>query len=84
MSIRIIARCPAPPGGGKKEQNFSSAGCVMSDLQRKRISIEGIVQGVGFRPFVYQAARKWGVAGWVRNDSRGVTVEAERACDPLQ
>ncbi|HXV20539.1 MAG TPA: carbamoyltransferase HypF, partial [Desulfuromonadales bacterium] len=49
----------------------------MSDLQRKRISIEGIVQGVGFRPFVYQAARKWGVAGWVRNDSRGVTVEAE-------
>jgi hydrogenase maturation protein HypF len=49
----------------------------MSDLQRKRISIEGIVQGVGFRPFVYQAARRWGVAGWVRNDSRGVTVEAE-------
>jgi hydrogenase maturation protein HypF len=49
----------------------------MSDLQRKRVSIEGIVQGVGFRPFVYQAARKWGVSGWVRNDSRGVTVEAE-------
>jgi hydrogenase maturation protein HypF len=49
----------------------------MSDLQRKRISIEGIVQGVGFRPFVYQAARRWGVTGWVRNDSRGVTVEAE-------
>jgi hydrogenase maturation protein HypF len=49
----------------------------MSELQRKRISIEGIVQGVGFRPFVYQAARKWGVSGWVRNDSRGVTVEAE-------
>jgi hydrogenase maturation protein HypF len=49
----------------------------MSELQRKRILIEGIVQGVGFRPFVYQAARKWGVSGWVRNDSRGVTVEAE-------
>jgi len=49
----------------------------MSELQRKKISIEGIVQGVGFRPFVYQAARRWGVSGWVRNDSRGVTVEAE-------
>jgi len=49
----------------------------MSETQRKSIAIEGIVQGVGFRPFVYQAARKWGVAGWVRNDSRGVTVEAE-------
>lgn len=49
----------------------------MSQLQRKRILIEGIVQGVGFRPFVYQAARRWGVSGWVRNDSRGVTVEAE-------
>ncbi len=49
----------------------------MNELQRKRISIEGIVQGVGFRPFVYQAARRWGVSGWVRNDNRGVTVEAE-------
>ncbi|WP_027716221.1 carbamoyltransferase HypF [Desulfuromonas sp. TF] len=49
----------------------------MSDLQRRRIEIEGIVQGVGFRPFVYQTALKWGIAGWVRNDSRGVTVEAE-------
>jgi hydrogenase maturation protein HypF len=49
----------------------------MTELQRKRIEIEGIVQGVGFRPFVYQTAHKWGLAGWVRNDSRGVTVEAE-------
>ncbi len=49
--------------------------------QRRRITIEGIVQGVGFRPFVFQIARKWGISGWVRNDSRGVTVEAE---GPLQ
>ncbi|WP_459859757.1 carbamoyltransferase HypF, partial [Desulfuromonas carbonis] len=46
-------------------------------MQRQRITIEGIVQGVGFRPFVFQIARKWGISGWVRNDSRGVTVEAE-------
>jgi hydrogenase maturation protein HypF len=46
-------------------------------LERKRVVIEGIVQGVGFRPFVHQMAGKWGVSGWVRNDGRGVTVEAE-------
>ncbi len=46
-------------------------------MQRKRVIIEGIVQGVGFRPFVYQAAERIGVSGWVLNDSRGVIVEAE-------
>ena len=55
----------------------------MRDLQRKRIAIEGIVQGVGFRPFVYQAAVRLGLSGWVRNDSRGVTVEAEGALHAL-
>lgn len=44
---------------------------------RKRVRIEGIVQGVGFRPFVYQLACNLGISGWVRNDSRGVLVEVE-------
>ncbi len=47
------------------------------EIKRQRVTIEGIVQGVGFRPFVFQIARRWEIAGWVRNDSRGVTVEAE-------
>lgn len=46
-------------------------------MQRKRLEIEGIVQGVGFRPWVYQLARRGELAGWVRNDSRGVTIEIE-------
>lgn len=46
-------------------------------MRRQRIIIEGIVQGVGFRPFVFQLAVRLKVAGWVRNDSRGVTIEAE-------
>lgn len=46
-------------------------------MPRQRFIIEGIVQGVGFRPFVYQAAERWQLAGWVLNDSRGVLVEAE-------
>ena len=46
-------------------------------MRRQRIIIEGVVQGVGFRPFVFQLANRMGVAGSVRNDSRGVTIEAE-------
>jgi hydrogenase maturation protein HypF len=41
-----------------------------------RITIRGTVQGVGMRPFVFRAARAEGIAGRVRNDVRGVTIEA--------
>lgn len=44
---------------------------------RTRTTIKGIVQGVGFRPFVYQLARSLDLAGWVRNTSEGVIVETE-------
>ena len=42
----------------------------------RRIRIQGTVQGVGFRPWVYRAAEAAGVAGRVLNDSLGVTIEA--------
>ena len=42
----------------------------------KRIHLRGTVQGVGFRPWVYRLARRFGVTGSVRNDSSGVTIEA--------
>lgn len=41
-----------------------------------RIEIAGLVQGVGFRPWVHRLARDLCVRGWVWNDGRGVTVEA--------
>jgi len=44
---------------------------------RVRLEIEGIVQGVGFRPFLYRLAGRHGVRGWVRNISGFVLVEAE-------
>lgn len=44
--------------------------------QGRRIALRGTVQGVGFRPFVYRAAREAGLAGRVRNDAAGVTIEA--------
>ena len=46
---------------------------------RPRRASEGTVQGVGFRPYVYRLARELGLAGWVRNDERGVVVEVEGA-----
>jgi hydrogenase maturation protein HypF len=44
---------------------------------RARVQIEGIVQGVGFRPFVYDHARRHDLRGWVRNDEKGVQIEVE-------
>jgi hydrogenase maturation protein HypF len=44
---------------------------------RSRIQVEGIVQGVGFRPFVHALASSYGLAGLVGNDHGGVFIEAE-------
>lgn len=41
-----------------------------------RIEIRGVVQGVGFRPWIYRLATEEGLAGHVRNDATGVTIEA--------
>lgn len=54
-----------------------------SVIQRCRIIVQGIVQGVGFRPFVYGQARRWGLVGFVYNDSQGVTIEIEGADSAL-
>jgi len=41
------------------------------------IQVRGVVQGVGFRPFVYRLAKQHGVSGWVFNGEDGVTIHAE-------
>ncbi len=43
----------------------------------QRIRVTGIVQGVGFRPFVWHLAQQIGLTGWVRNDSQGVELLAQ-------
>jgi hydrogenase maturation protein HypF len=45
--------------------------------ERRCISVEGVVQGVGFRPWVHGLARRRGLAGFVRNDGGRVVIEAE-------
>ena len=46
-------------------------------MQALRVHITGIVQGVGFRPFVYNLATRLGLKGWVNNTSAGVDIHIE-------
>jgi hydrogenase maturation protein HypF len=45
--------------------------------QRLHLEVSGIVQGVGFRPFIYSLATELELVGWVRNSSQGVAIEVE-------
>ena len=46
-------------------------------MDRRAIAVSGIVQGVGFRPFVYDLATRLGLNGFVRNETGGVLIEVE-------
>jgi hydrogenase maturation protein HypF len=50
---------------------------VSSEKELLRISVRGVVQGVGFRPFVYQRATENNLSGWVCNTSGDVKIEVE-------
>jgi hydrogenase maturation protein HypF len=61
---------------------YAEAVTTLSDrrgrmAQRRRVELTGVVQGVGFRPFVYGLARRHRLTGFVRNDTRGVVIEVE-------
>ena len=44
---------------------------------RWRVRVTGVVQGVGFRPFVYRLACAMHFTGWICNDPQGVTIEVQ-------
>ena len=56
-------------------------GAIMTkdETTRLRLRLRGAVQGVGFRPFVHGLAARYGLSGYVRNDSDGVLLEVEGA-----
>jgi acylphosphatase len=56
---------------------------ALEQSQRRRLRVQGIVQGVGFRPFIYGLARRWNLGGFVLNDSDGVTIEIEGNVEAL-
>jgi hydrogenase maturation protein HypF len=51
--------------------------------ERRHIHVDGVVQGVGFRPFIYGLADRHGLTGWVLNASSGVDIEVQGAPDAV-
>lgn len=47
--------------------------------RRLRLEVTGVVQGVGFRPFIHRLAAAEGLAGFVRNTGGGASLEIEGA-----
>ena len=53
-------------------------------LQLAHFSVRGVVQGVGFRPFVYRLAIKYNLKGWVCNTSEDVKIEVEGEAEAIE
>ncbi|MGA9062411.1 MAG: carbamoyltransferase HypF [Terracidiphilus sp.] len=49
----------------------------LKSQRRESLAVRGVVQGVGFRPFVYRLALEEGLSGFIGNDTGGVTIEIE-------
>ncbi|MFZ4535871.1 carbamoyltransferase HypF [Propionivibrio sp.] len=55
-----------------------------SNIVCQRIRLSGVVQGVGFRPFVWRLAKELDLTGWVRKDSHGLEIEVCGAAEQVQ
>ncbi len=56
---------------------------IVSFVIAQRICVTGVVQGVGFRPFVWHLAQELHLSGWVRNDAHGVDIFAQGEASSL-
>ncbi|MDQ1722104.1 MAG: hydrogenase maturation protein HypF, partial [Pseudonocardiales bacterium] len=80
-------RCPK--GGRRRTDECGSAARGGELVQtaacrcRRRLTVRGLVQGVGFRPFVYALARECGLSGEVGNTADGVLIEVEGPADAV-
>jgi len=55
-----------------------------SNIVCQRIRLSGVVQGVGFRPFVWRLAKELDLTGWVRKDSHGLEIEVCGAVEQVR
>ena len=53
-------------------------------MEAKKIRIRGLVQGVGFRPFIYRIAIRHKIQGWVENSNEGVKIHVEGSPDHMK
>jgi hydrogenase maturation protein HypF len=74
----ILARS-TDADGAVEAASSDPANQPASSLRAVEISVTGVVQGVGFRPFVHRLALRSGVTGWVRNESGSVRIRLEGA-----
>lgn len=49
-----------------------------------QLRVRGVVQGVGFRPFVFRLARHYSLTGWVLNDAQGVLIQASGSLETIE
>jgi hydrogenase maturation protein HypF len=71
---------PLPAGTGASHGDLGDVATILaSDRIAVRLDIRGVVQGVGFRPFIHRLACRHGLSGWVRNASGEVQCEIEGA-----
>lgn len=84
MSSRDISRKTRNSSYSAEIDLPGTPGGESGDLAFRRIEIKGIVQGVGFRPFVFRLAEELGIRGDVRNTPEGVLVRAAGTAESIQ
>ena len=57
---------------------------MTKERRRLKLAIQGAVQGVGFRPFVFRLATELELSGWINNTGAGVTIEVEGQAERLR
>ncbi len=67
-----------------ESETQNSRGPHAGSKTQRRLRITGIVQGVGFRPYVWHLAKELNLAGWVRNDAAGVEVLVEGDAEAIE
>lgn len=73
-----------PPRGDSATTASGTAGDPGVTPVRRLARVTGVVQGVGYRPFVYKAALAHGLTGWVLNDPEGVLTEVTGPLDAVE
>lgn len=79
----MISMSTALPHEFDSKMETPKVSYLFSAIQHLEIHVSGTVQGVGFRPFVYNMARRLGLRGTVQNNSQGVIIHAQGAEDGL-